>query len=172
MKGNSRINECCFVMLIISWLSVLPHKHPHELLDSVVKEQLVKSFVSTEAAHSTAASLSVKLFFDFVSAETSFYSTTCAFDQNFFSPAGGAFYSAQNRCQHLFFTAFDPFDRTTNRIKPAPCRPTRILHARSSFASPSFNLTYWLTSSFWSASSLKWRAFYISTASCKPLTCK
>ena len=49
MKGNSRINECCFVMLIISWLSVLPHKHPHELLDSVVKEQLVKSFVSTEA---------------------------------------------------------------------------------------------------------------------------
>jgi hypothetical protein len=73
------------------------------LLDSVVKEQLVKSFVSTEAAHSTAASLSVKLFFDFVSGETSFYSTTCAFDQNFFSPAGGAFYSVQNRCQHLFF---------------------------------------------------------------------
>ncbi|MGA4447432.1 hypothetical protein ACPA0O_09155, partial [Ectopseudomonas chengduensis] len=50
-------------------------------------------------AHSTAASLSVKLFFDFVSGETSFYSTTCAFDQNFFSPAGGAFYSVQNRCQ-------------------------------------------------------------------------
>jgi len=34
------------------------------LLDSVVKEQLVKSFVSTEAAHSTAAFLSVKLFFE------------------------------------------------------------------------------------------------------------
>ncbi|MFT0625069.1 hypothetical protein ACMHYQ_20655, partial [Ectopseudomonas guguanensis] len=75
------------------------HKHPHELLDSVVKEQLVKLFVSTEAAHSTAAFLSVKLFFDFVSGETSFYSTTCAFDLNFFSPAGGAFYSVQNRCQ-------------------------------------------------------------------------
>ena len=29
-------------MLIICRLSVLPHKHPHELLDSVVKEQLVK----------------------------------------------------------------------------------------------------------------------------------
>ncbi|MDR8014675.1 hypothetical protein, partial [Ectopseudomonas guguanensis] len=42
----------------------LPHKHPHELLDSVVKEQLVKLFVSTEAAHSTAAFLSVKLFFE------------------------------------------------------------------------------------------------------------
>ncbi|WP_226945592.1 hypothetical protein, partial [Pseudomonas sp. EggHat1] len=25
--------------------------------------------------------------------------TTCAFNQNFFSPAGGAFYSVQNRCQ-------------------------------------------------------------------------
>ncbi|MDM9651577.1 hypothetical protein QU755_08790, partial [Pseudomonas wenzhouensis] len=90
------------------------------LLDSVVKEQLVKLFVSTEAAHSTAAFLSVKLFFEFVSRETSFYSTTCAFDQNLFSPAGGAFYSAQNRCQHLFSTAFDPFDRTTNRAKPRP----------------------------------------------------
>jgi len=45
------------------------------LLDSAVKEQLVKLFVSTEAAHSTAAFLSVKLFFDFVSGETSFYST-------------------------------------------------------------------------------------------------
>jgi hypothetical protein len=112
------------------------------LLDSVVKEQLVKPFISTEAAHSTAAFLSVKLFFDFVSAETSFYSTTCAFDQSFFSPAGGAFYSVQNRCQHLFSTAFDPLDRTTNRIKPTPYRPARILHARSSFASPSTNLTY------------------------------
>ena len=35
-------------MLIILRLAVLPHKHPHELLDSVVKERLVKSFVSTE----------------------------------------------------------------------------------------------------------------------------
>ena len=50
-----------------------------------------------------------------------------------------AFKTAVN---HLFSTAFDPFDRTTNRIKPPPCRPTRILHIRSSFASPSFNLTY------------------------------
>lgn len=36
-------------MLIILRLAVLPHKHPHELLDSVVKERAVKSFVSTEA---------------------------------------------------------------------------------------------------------------------------
>ena len=37
------------MMLIILRLTVLPHKHPHELLDSVVKERVVKSFVSTEA---------------------------------------------------------------------------------------------------------------------------
>ena len=29
--------------------TVLPHKHPHELLDSVVKERAVDSFDSTEA---------------------------------------------------------------------------------------------------------------------------
>ena len=36
-------------MLIILRLAVLPHKHPHELLDSVVKERVVEPFVSTEA---------------------------------------------------------------------------------------------------------------------------
>ena len=36
-------------MLIILRLAVLPHKHPHELLDSIVKKQIVDSFISTEA---------------------------------------------------------------------------------------------------------------------------
>ena len=36
-------------MLIILRLAVLPHKHPHELLDSIVKERVVDPFVSTEA---------------------------------------------------------------------------------------------------------------------------
>ncbi|WP_333985083.1 hypothetical protein, partial [Ectopseudomonas khazarica] len=31
---------------------------------------------------------------------------TCAFDQSFFSPAGGAFYSVQNRCQPPLFYRF------------------------------------------------------------------
>ena len=35
-------------MLIILLTISLSHKHPHELLDSVVKERLVDSFVSTE----------------------------------------------------------------------------------------------------------------------------
>ncbi len=36
-------------MLIILRPAVLPHKHPHELLDSVVKERVADPFVSTEA---------------------------------------------------------------------------------------------------------------------------
>ena len=36
-------------MLIIFLTISLSHKHPHELLDSVVKERWVDSFVSTEA---------------------------------------------------------------------------------------------------------------------------
>ena len=37
------------MMLIIFLTISLSHKHPHELLDSIVKERLVDSFVSTEA---------------------------------------------------------------------------------------------------------------------------
>ncbi|MBV7495981.1 hypothetical protein KW837_17060, partial [Pseudomonas sp. PDM24] len=39
------------------------HKHPHELLDSVVKERLVKIFRLNRGAHSTAASVTVKRLF-------------------------------------------------------------------------------------------------------------
>ena len=63
-------------MLIISRLSVLLHKHPHELLDSVVKEQLVKSFVSTEARILQQPHLSSSSFENFFST-----STACASDQ-------------------------------------------------------------------------------------------
>ncbi|MFG9623544.1 hypothetical protein ACEP2J_08710, partial [Pseudomonas aeruginosa] len=59
------------------------------------KEQLVKAFVSTEAAHSTATSRSVKRYFR----KFLFYSTACADLQTIFRSAGGAFYSVQIRCQ-------------------------------------------------------------------------
>ncbi|MFJ3375168.1 hypothetical protein ACIPLA_09640, partial [Pseudomonas sp. NPDC086112] len=39
------------------------HKHPHELLDSVVKERLVKIFRLNRGAHSTAAPVTVKRLF-------------------------------------------------------------------------------------------------------------
>ena len=43
--------------------SVLQHKHPHELLDSVVKERVVKIFHLNRGAHSTASLVSVKRLF-------------------------------------------------------------------------------------------------------------
>ncbi|MFK4077000.1 hypothetical protein ACI2KX_25055, partial [Ectopseudomonas khazarica] len=97
------------------------------MLDSVVKEQLVKSFVSTEAAHSTAALVSVKLFFEefFLSTQPLALSIRASSLQR--EAHSTAFKTAVN---HLFSTAFDPLDRITNRAQPPPCRPARILHAR------------------------------------------
>ncbi|MGE8505331.1 MAG: hypothetical protein ACN6P1_24215, partial [Pseudomonas sp.] len=43
---------------------------------------------------------------------------------------------------HLFQTAFDPFDQCINKVKPPPCRLVRILHTIFSFATPFKNLTY------------------------------
>ncbi|MBU3058249.1 MAG: hypothetical protein KO540_18840, partial [Pseudomonas indica] len=60
-----------------------------------LKNVSIKAFVSTEAAHSTAALLTVKLFFE------NLFSTQplAASDQPSFSSAGGEFYSVQFRCQ-------------------------------------------------------------------------
>ncbi|MGF6151176.1 hypothetical protein QFZ84_002153, partial [Pseudomonas fluorescens] len=90
------------------------HKHPHELLDSVVKERLVKIFRLNRGAHSTAASVAVKRLFSEVFKVSFATSTTCASD---LSLAGGEFYSVTRCCQHLFFSAFDRDDRTVKRAK-------------------------------------------------------
>src|ERR1700712_2850459 len=58
--------------------SVLQRKHPHELLDSVVKERLVKIFRLNRGAHSTASSVSVKRLFQEVFKVSFATSTTCA----------------------------------------------------------------------------------------------
>ena len=83
-------------MLIILRLTVLPHKHPHELLDSVVKERVVKSFVSTEARILQQPHLTSSDFENFFS-----ISTTCAFDQHLASREqeanSTAFQAAVNR---------------------------------------------------------------------------
>jgi len=63
-------------MLIILRLAVLPHKHPHELLDSVVKERLIDPFVSTEARILQQPHFQSSDFENFFS-----ISTTCAFVQ-------------------------------------------------------------------------------------------
>ena len=86
-------------MLIILRLAVLPHKHPHELLDSVVKERVVKSFVSTEARILQQPHLPSSGYFNkrrkflFKLNHLRLRSTSS------FSSAGGEFYSVSNRCQ-------------------------------------------------------------------------
>jgi hypothetical protein len=91
-------------MLIILLTISLTHKHPHELLDSVVKERLVKIFRLNRGAHSTAASFAVKRLFSEVFEDFFNNFNHLRFD---LSLAGGEFYSVTRCCQHLFFTAFD-----------------------------------------------------------------
>uniref|UniRef100_UPI001F24B1B4 hypothetical protein n=1 Tax=Pseudomonas palleroniana TaxID=191390 RepID=UPI001F24B1B4 len=83
-------------------------------LDSVVKERLVKSFVSTEARILQQPHLLSSDYFQKLSKISSTTSTTCASD---LSLAGGEFYSVTRCCQHLFFSAFDREDRTVDRAK-------------------------------------------------------
>ena len=137
MRGNSRINECCFVMLIILRLAVLPHKHPHELLDSVVKERAVKSFVSTEARilqqpHLTSSDLE-----NFFST-----STTCAFDQHLASRQreanSTAFQTTVNRLFYRFRSSRS--NHQQNQTTTLPAR--RILRSFRRFATPSYKPTY------------------------------
>jgi hypothetical protein len=68
-------------MLIILRLAVLPHKHPHELLDSAVKERVVDPFASKGDEHSTACLILRQVVF--INERENFFSisTTCAFAQ-------------------------------------------------------------------------------------------
>jgi hypothetical protein len=86
-------------MLIILLTISLSHKHPHELLDSVVKERWVDSFVSTEARILRfPLSLSSVYFEVFQNFPLNFKHLT-RFD---LSLAGGEFYSDLSRCQLPF----------------------------------------------------------------------
>ena len=118
LSNRKQTHEFTSVACVADNLSItsLTHKHPHELLDSVVKEQLVKSFVSTEARilqHPHFPSSDFENFFS--------NSTACAFDSLSASRQreahSTAFKTAVNR---LFSTASDHSDRTTNRTKPPP----------------------------------------------------
>ena len=144
MKGNSRINECCFVMLIILRLTVLPHKHPHELLDSVVKERLVKSFVSTEARilqqpHSPS-SVFLKISFQLQPlAPSIFFSASRQREAN-----STAFQTAVNILLNRFRSTRSKHRQDQNTTLPA----RRILHSFRCFATPLFKLTLCFQKSF------------------------
>ncbi|WP_258188519.1 hypothetical protein, partial [Stutzerimonas stutzeri] len=84
----------------------------------LLKSVSIKPFVSTEAAHSTAAFLTVKLFF-----ENLFSTQPLAASINLhLSSAGGESYSVQNRCQPpLQPLSINPTE-ATNRTQPPPCQ--------------------------------------------------
>ena len=103
-------------MLIILRSSVLPHKHPHELLDSVVKERSADSFVSAKAAHSTAAFTSVKP----VSKIFSFLLNRLRHHKQICSPvAGGEFYRLKQGCQQRMPAFFEsPGKDSLSHLRP------------------------------------------------------
>ena len=136
MRGNSRINECCFVMLIILRLTVLPHKHPHELLDSVVKERLVKPFVSTEARILQQPHSSSSDFENFFS-----ISITCAFDQHLASRQREANSTAFQTTVNRLFYRFRSTRPNLFRLKHHHLKRWRILRNFRCFASPYLNIT-------------------------------
>jgi len=87
-------------------------------LIQLLKSVSIKPFVSTEAAHSTAAFQPVKLFFE------NFFSTQSLAASPNLQPleAGGESYSVNFRCQPPFFTT--PIDsiETPAAPQPPPCQ--------------------------------------------------
>ena len=92
-------------------------------LIQLLKSVSIKPFVSTEAAHSTAAFLTVKLFF-----ENLFSTQPLAASINLhLSSAGGESYSVQNHCQPPLSTAFDQPDRSHQQDSTTTLPARRIL---------------------------------------------
>ena len=112
------------VLLIIRRLSVLLHKHPHELLDSVVKERFDQVFrLNRGRAFYSSLSICQAVFEEFfVSSQPLALPTSLPI-----SSAGGAFYSVQNRCQPPLSTASDQPDRSRQQDSTTTLSARRIL---------------------------------------------
>ena len=92
------------------------HKHPHELLDSVVKERFDQVFRLNRGRAFYSSLVSRQAVFE----EVFLSSQPLALQINLcLSSAGGESYSVQIRCQP------PPINPTeaTNRIQPPPCQP-------------------------------------------------
>jgi hypothetical protein len=96
------------------------HKHPHELLDSVVKERFDQVFRLNRgrAFYSSLATCQAVFEEFFVSSQPLALSIN-----SHLSSAGGESYSVQNRCQLPLSTASDQPDRSHQQ------RPTTTLSA-------------------------------------------
>ena len=124
VKSNSRINECCFVMLIILRLFSLTFTSTHtNCLIQLLKSVSIKPFVSTEAAHFTAAFLTVKLFFR----KSLFYSTACRFDQSSSLVSGRRIIQRSKPLSTTSFTASDQSDRSHQQDSTTTLPARRIL---------------------------------------------
>jgi hypothetical protein len=123
-------------MLIILRLAVLPHKHPHELLDSVVKERVVDPFVSTEARILQQPHLPSSDFENFFS-----ISTTCAFDQHLASRQREANSTAFQTAVNRLFYRFRSSRPNHQQNQTTTLSARRILRSFRCFATPYLNLT-------------------------------
>ena len=137
---NSRINEWLLVMLIILRLTVLPHKHPHELLDSIVKERWL--ILSSQPRRAFYSSLMFRqAFFQTDSLRNPFYSTACASDLLQASRQREANNTAFKTAVNHLITAFDLLDQITNKASTTASLARRILHSFRCTATPLFKLT-------------------------------
>jgi hypothetical protein len=104
---------------LADYQSYLTSTHTNCLIQ-LLKSVSIKSFVSTEAAHLTAACVSVKLF----SKSFSFLLNRLRLRSTYrLSSAGGEFYSVTNRCQPPFSPLpINPIE-AANRTQPPPCQP-------------------------------------------------
>ena len=107
---------------LADYQSYLTSTHTNCLIQ-LLKSVSIKSFVSTEAAHSTAAFLTVKLFFE------NFFSTQplAAPINLHLSSAGGESYSVQTSCQPPLSTASDQPDRSNQQSQTTTLSARRIL---------------------------------------------
>jgi hypothetical protein len=135
-------------MLIILRLAVLPHKHPHELLDSVVKERVVKSFVSTEARILQQPHLASSCF-------SKFFPRKVLATQPLASPTNIQLLVSGRRILQRFkplsttsSTAADLPDRSHQQDQTTTLPARRILHSFRCFAISLLKLTYCFRISF------------------------
>jgi hypothetical protein len=124
------------VMLIILRLTVLPHKHPHELLDSVVKERWLslssqprRAFYSSLISCQAIPKISFQL-------------------QPLALPINSRLLVSGRRILQRFkplsttsFTAFDHLDRPSCRTKTSTLQKRRILRRFRCVATSLFKLT-------------------------------
>ncbi|MNT12300.1 hypothetical protein D3C72_1472230 [compost metagenome] len=109
-------------MLIILRLAVLPHKHPHELLDSVVKEQWLSLSSQPRRAFYSTPSFRQVVFRSSFREKFFLLNRLHLRSASGISLAGGEFYSVSNHCQPPLQPLSICPTEAPNRAKPPPCQ--------------------------------------------------